>query len=120
MDGKISFGEALYYPRLTVNDPEAPQAFYFLNVALICLFSPPDNQLLNMSYSVVASCCATQEICVINVKDICSVVGMIPHSITLAGSERQFWFFVLEQPGLNITHFFGPNEEEDELDGREY
>ncbi|KAF8121390.1 hypothetical protein EV363DRAFT_1186300, partial [Boletus edulis] len=88
MDRQISFGEVLYYTRLAVNDPEAAQAFYFLNVALVRLFSPPDNQLLNMSYSVVASCQATQEIRVINVKDICSVVGMIPHSITLAGGER--------------------------------
>ncbi|KAG6372216.1 hypothetical protein JVT61DRAFT_8013 [Boletus reticuloceps] len=72
-----------------------------------------------MSYSIVASCQATQEICVINVKDICSVVGMIPHSITLAGGERESRFFVLEQPGLNITHFFGPNDEDDELDGGE-
>jgi hypothetical protein len=106
--------------RLAVNDPEAAaQAFYFINVALVRLFSLPDNQFLNMSYSAVASCQAMEEICVINIKDICSVFGMIPHSVILAGGERQSRFFILEQPGLNITHFFGPNDEDNDLDDGE-
>ncbi|KIK80211.1 hypothetical protein PAXRUDRAFT_69977, partial [Paxillus rubicundulus Ve08.2h10] len=52
----------------------------FANVALVQLLSPPDNALLKNSCMTVPMCQATQEVCVINIKDIVSVVGMVPHS----------------------------------------
>ncbi|KAF9223047.1 hypothetical protein BS17DRAFT_796200 [Gyrodon lividus] len=110
LDGSIRFGEALYYTRIAVNeDNRANNALHFANVALVQLFSPPDNTLLQLSHTTVPMCQATQE-------DIISVVGMIPHSPCLPSGEVGEHFFTLERPGLNISHFIQAGHADDEGD----
>ncbi|KAF8833175.1 hypothetical protein BDN67DRAFT_1017858 [Paxillus ammoniavirescens] len=117
LDGCIRFGEALYYTRIAVNeDNRANNAFHFANVALVQLFSPPDNALLQLSHTTVPTCQATQEVRVINIKDIVSVVGMIPHSPRLPSGEVGKHFFMLERPGLDVSHFIQTGQVDDEVD----
>ncbi|KAF9218944.1 hypothetical protein BS17DRAFT_863142, partial [Gyrodon lividus] len=62
LDGSIRFGEALYYTRIAVNEDNwANNTLHFANVALVQLFSPPDNTLLQLSHTTVSTCQATQE-----------------------------------------------------------
>ncbi|KIK80269.1 hypothetical protein PAXRUDRAFT_68911, partial [Paxillus rubicundulus Ve08.2h10] len=68
------------YTRIAVNKEDgADNALHFANVALVQLFSPPDNALLQLSHTTIPACQAMQEVHIINIKDIVRVVGVIPH-----------------------------------------
>ncbi|KIK78622.1 hypothetical protein PAXRUDRAFT_163458, partial [Paxillus rubicundulus Ve08.2h10] len=107
----------IYYMRIAVNeDNGADNALHFANIALVQLFSPPDNALLQLSHTTVPTCQATQEVRVINIKDIISVVGMIPHSPRLPSGEVGEHFFMLERPNLDVSHFIQVGQADDEVD----
>ncbi|KAG1799693.1 uncharacterized protein HD556DRAFT_1231122 [Suillus plorans] len=83
-DGQIRFGEVLYFTRLSVEaDPDDDCDWRFADVAIICLYSHPDEDLLRLSSQTVVSCSQLEDIYVVDVKQILSVVAMIPHTPTL-------------------------------------
>lgn len=71
------FGEVLYFTRLAVNAPDG--GLQFTNVALVCSFSPPNNDILWTSCMTLPLSCNTDVILVIEVYQIIGIVGMIPH-----------------------------------------
>ncbi|KIJ57914.1 hypothetical protein HYDPIDRAFT_184253 [Hydnomerulius pinastri MD-312] len=73
----------------------------FADVALIKLFSAADQELLALSHKTVPSCIALQDIRVIQIKNILSVVAIIPHTPRLPSGVMQDRFFVVEKPGLD-------------------
>ncbi|KIK74368.1 hypothetical protein PAXRUDRAFT_19951 [Paxillus rubicundulus Ve08.2h10] len=120
LNGDIRFTEALYYIHLTVEgnmaDADPDRNWCFMDIVIIHLFSVPDPQLLAMSEQTVASCLLLDEIQVIDIKAIISVVGMIPHILCLPSGVTEDHFFLLERPGLDLTHFAVPHADEDEDD----
>ncbi|KIO03568.1 hypothetical protein M404DRAFT_26881 [Pisolithus tinctorius Marx 270] len=81
---------------------QMPDRDGFVNIALIQLYTPPDNSLLLLSSQTVISSKLTEEIIVVNVKKIKSVIGMIPHKPTLALGITEDCYFVVEKPGLDV------------------
>ncbi|KAF9219884.1 hypothetical protein BS17DRAFT_716393 [Gyrodon lividus] len=59
------------------------------------------------------------EIQVIDIKAIISVVGMIPHTPHLPSGVTEDHFFLLERPGLDLTHFAVPHAAHHDADGGE-
>ncbi|KIK35849.1 hypothetical protein CY34DRAFT_26510 [Suillus luteus UH-Slu-Lm8-n1] len=59
--------------------------------------------LLEVSSQTVVSCIQLNEFTVTHVKNIASVVAMIPHKPTLPSEVTEDWFFMLEKPGLDIS-----------------
>lgn len=90
----------LYYTRLAVGENED---LHFVNVALISPFSPPDHTILQASYSTLPICQATDAMIVVDVQKIISVVAVIPKiNQGVHGAEM---LFMVEKPGLSVTHF---------------
>lgn len=100
MDDTILFGEVIYFTRLVIGDAED---MGFANVALGCMFSHPDTAILHASYSTVPRCEATDTIRIVEIHSILSVVGMIP-------MHNRPGFFVIEKPGLSVSHFIAGEE----------
>ena len=76
----------------------------FKDVALVTLYSPPDEEnLLAQSYGALLSCTKLSEdsFCVIEISLIQSVVAMIPHSIHSVLNDR---YFLIEKTGMQIVH----------------
>lgn len=75
------------------------------------MYSSPDNRLLRLSSQTVVSCSLLDEISVIDVKKIVSVVAMIPHTPRLQEDIMvEDRFFMLEKPGLDIANFGASRE----------
>ena len=72
--------------------------------ALVSVWSEPDPHLLQESINTVYSCVYTgqADLRVIDVKAIKSVVAMVP--MTPRNGDDSSRFFLLEKPGLEITH----------------
>lgn len=109
LDGQIRFGEILYFTQLSVEaDADNEDEWQFASVALIQLYSTPDESLLKLSSQTVASCTRLDEFCILDVKKICSVVGMIPHTPTLPSGVTEPRFFMMERPGFDISNLGVP------------
>ncbi|KAF8834911.1 hypothetical protein BDN67DRAFT_1016026 [Paxillus ammoniavirescens] len=114
LNNQVHFGEVLYFTCLAM-EGELPRPdkvpdkvdpdhnWEFVDVALIRLFSVPDHELLTISHHTVPSCLALQDIWVISIKDVLSVVGMIPHMPQLPSGVTEAHFFILEKPGLDVS-----------------
>lgn len=72
-------------------------------LALVSVYSPPDEKLLADSTGALMSCkyFGSQSYRVINIKSIVAVVAMIPHP--QPGTTFTESFFVVEKPGLDIA-----------------
>jgi len=110
LDDQVRFGEVLYFTRLAVqgelpppDEVDADRNWQFVDVALIQLFSAPDHALLTISHHTVSSCLALQDIRAVSIRDILSVVRMIPHTPRLPSGVTEARFFVLEKPGLDVS-----------------
>ncbi|KAF8813455.1 hypothetical protein BYT27DRAFT_7220393 [Phlegmacium glaucopus] len=80
-----------------------------MTLAVVSLYSHPCNDLLEYSYHTLLSCSYMGDaaLCVIDVKSIVSVVGMVPHCAFPGALER---YFVIEKPGLDIAVLGGVAE----------
>ena len=97
----IRCGEVQYFTQVATNMPD--NAWKFLNLAILKTYSEPDRQLLELLFQVVAASKLLDNIIVTNVKNIWSVVAMIPKKLTLPGSEQEDEYFcMVEQPDLDI------------------
>ncbi|KAJ3004226.1 hypothetical protein NUW54_g4910 [Trametes sanguinea] len=94
------------------------------SLAMVSLFSAPDQDILCSSLGVVRACSyqSTSSRMVINVKDIVAVIAMVPLSMTRdeeqatsAADRYATQFFLVEKPGLEIVYLSG-SIESDELD----
>lgn len=103
----------LYFTRLAVEDQDQND-WHFINVAVVQLYSPPDHALLERSFQTVVSCAQLDEIVVVDVKSILSVIALVPHTPTLPDGTTEDRFFMLEKPGLDISKLTIPLEEEDD------
>ncbi|KAG2062347.1 hypothetical protein BDR06DRAFT_978729 [Suillus hirtellus] len=124
LDGQVRFGKILYFTQLSVKaDPGDEEDWQFINVALIQLYSAPDNSLLKLLLQTVASCIHLNEFCVLDVKKIFSVVAMVPHTPTLPSGVTEPHFFMMERLGLDISNlgvpYSGYLDAEDDLDDPE-
>ncbi|KAG1759915.1 hypothetical protein EDD22DRAFT_741901, partial [Suillus occidentalis] len=82
--GQTHFAEVLYFTRLSIEaEPGNEEEWQFANVVLIQLYSPPDKPLLKILSQTVASCACLNEVHVLNVKKILSVITMVLHTPTL-------------------------------------
>lgn len=76
-------------------------------LAVGTLFSEPNSDLLNLSYSTVYACKLTDRVTVFRVQCVEAVVAMIPHfKVTQNDSNiitPENEYFLLEKPGLEIT-----------------
>ena len=86
---------------------------HFKDVALVTLYSLPDEDLLAQSHGVLVSCTKLSEdgLCIVDISSIQSVIAMIPHSPPGVIEER---YFLVEKTGMQIAHF-GNKNVEDEL-----
>ncbi|KIM53768.1 hypothetical protein SCLCIDRAFT_31639 [Scleroderma citrinum Foug A] len=98
-------------------DRDADEAWKFEDVALICLYSLPDESLLKMSSHTLVSSSFSGEFVVIHIKSIRSVVGMISHHLKCPSGITEDCFFLMEKLGLDISQLGIPysvyQEEED-------
>ncbi|KAG1759504.1 hypothetical protein EDD22DRAFT_782429, partial [Suillus occidentalis] len=77
-------------------------------VAVIQMYSAPDKSLLYLSLQTVVSCTCLESIAVVNVKQIISVIAMLPHKLTLPSGVTKNHFFMLENPSLDISNLRVP------------
>ena len=102
----MAFGEVQFYFRLVIGSNEK-------TLALVSLYSPPNQALLNASFNTLWSCTYQGDAGpkVVDVKMISSVVAMIPHSTHNFPGNVMGHFFIVEKPGLNVAHMGGNDEE---------
>jgi hypothetical protein len=104
-NGQERYGEVLYFTRLAVEADILDDADWrFADVAIIQLYSLPDDALFQLSSHTVASCSPLDDVCVVPVKKIISVVAMIPHTPKLPSGVIKDRFFMLQKPGLQISN----------------
>ena len=95
--GNVHIGEVQFYFR---SDHSGEEHAY----ALVSVWTLPDVDMLRESFNTVYSCVYMDQnyLQVIDVKTITSVVAMVP--MTPREGDRSSQFFLLEKPGLEITH----------------
>jgi hypothetical protein len=80
--------------------------------ALVSLYSPPNEYLLEQSHTTLAVCRyhGDRALKVIDAKSILSVIAMVPFPFSLDGHSDQY--FLIEKMGLDIVE--ADNLEDDE------
>ncbi|EGO03135.1 hypothetical protein SERLA73DRAFT_48218 [Serpula lacrymans var. lacrymans S7.3] len=103
--GQLHFGEVQYFTQLAYHQqhPQDAGNYDFHNVAVIKMYSPPDNQLLDLSSQTVTACILTDQLVVSNVKDIKNVVAMILRRLRLPSGVEETRFCSMYQPGLDVA-----------------
>ena len=84
-----------------------------MGLALVSLYSKPDESLLSLSAGTLWSCEYQGDAALkfINVKTIQSVVAMIPHRPEIQGVPLSERFFLVEKPGLDVAMMVGVEED---------
>ncbi|KAG0699211.1 hypothetical protein DFH29DRAFT_1015572 [Suillus ampliporus] len=115
LNNQIHFAEVLYYTQLPVNaagqnadDSDDDNEWHFENVAVVQMYSMPHKELLKLSSQTLISCTLLDDILAIDVKNIVSVIAMIPHEPTLPSGVTESRFFMMERPGLEISNLGVP------------
>ncbi|KAI0695490.1 hypothetical protein C8T65DRAFT_710796 [Cerioporus squamosus] len=98
------FAEVQFYFQMTVHGLTQ-------TLALVSLFSPPDAAILDYSVYTLLVCQYRARFAdsyrVVSVKDIVSVVAMLPHPLTpeeeTHAHDYVHHFFVMEKPGLDVA-----------------
>ncbi|KAF6756207.1 hypothetical protein DFP72DRAFT_810860 [Ephemerocybe angulata] len=90
---RTSFGEVMYYFQLTIRGVER-------NLAMISMGSDPDEELWKLSFNVlwVTKVTTGQNLAVCDIKDIASVVALLPFK------ERPGFSYVFEEFGCDVSH----------------
>ncbi|KIJ09554.1 hypothetical protein PAXINDRAFT_17364 [Paxillus involutus ATCC 200175] len=99
LDGRIRFTEVQYFTRLAIGEDH----LRFINVAVLQLYSMPDEELLRLSMQTYATCTLLDELLVIDVKQIIGVIAMVPQTTRLPGGEIKDRFFLVERLGLELS-----------------
>jgi hypothetical protein len=117
MNNHSKFAEVQYFFRLRFAEE-------IHNLAVVSVFSPPDQELLNCSFQTVYACHYRGDniLKAIDVKTIESVVSMIPYfRITTEGAivVPDTEHFLVEKLSMAITALLGEDNDNDEEDGNE-
>ncbi|KIN96965.1 hypothetical protein M404DRAFT_32804 [Pisolithus tinctorius Marx 270] len=91
------FGEVQYFARLAMD------ATKFEDVAIVRLYSLPDEVLLQKSSHTLASSKLLNELVIVRIKSIKSVVAMIPHRLKQPSGIVEDRFFLMEKLGLDVS-----------------
>ena len=104
----MDFGEVQYYFRTRINDNVH-------TLAVVSLYGPPDKWLLEASHDTLWSCenQGDDGLVVIEVREINSVVAMVPHRPRINGKDAQDRYFVVEKIGLDIANMGGWRDKEE-------
>ena len=105
-DNRVRVGEVQFFTRLAIHstsDHEGDPEWSFANVAILKHYSEPDIDLLQLSSQVLAVSLLLDDICIRDVKNIRSVVAMIPRTLTLLSGVEGNYFCMMEKPGLDIS-----------------
>ncbi|EIW81874.1 hypothetical protein CONPUDRAFT_152775 [Coniophora puteana RWD-64-598 SS2] len=111
LDGiKTRIGKVDHYTHLAYStiDKQGNRVIHRDGVALICPYSVPDGDLLDLSVGALCTCALLPEsdTLAINVKQITSLVAMIPHCPTIPSTNKEDeQFFLFEKPGFDVTRF---------------
>ncbi|KAG1853516.1 hypothetical protein F4604DRAFT_1883396 [Suillus subluteus] len=116
---EVWFGEVLYFTGISVEaglDDDCDWRWH--DVALIQMYSHPDDDLLQLSSHTVTSCSHLEDICIVSVKQILSVIAMVPHKPILPSGvmDKEGQFFMLEKPGLDLSSIGIANVPADDKD----
>jgi len=93
------------------------------NLAVVSIFSSPDQELLEHSFQAIYACHYQEDnaLVAIDVKNINSVVSMVPYfkiaqdgEILMLHTEH----FLVEKIGMEITALLGQGDEDKEEDGQ--
>ncbi|KZT18874.1 hypothetical protein NEOLEDRAFT_1079138, partial [Neolentinus lepideus HHB14362 ss-1] len=110
---QILYGEVLYYMKLDMDIPNIPPCPP--HCALVWMYGNPHPTLREMSHGTLLSCLhgGHDDFLVINVKDILSVVAMIPHRPRIPDDPIiQDRFYVVEKPALAMDILGGAHEQD--------
>ena len=101
----IHFAEVKFYFSKRVGDD-------LLAFALVSLYSPPNEYLLQKSFGTLAVCeyQGEEALVVVEAKLILSVVAMVPFGFVLDGHSNQY--FMIEQTGLDVVNVDVPEDSE--------
>ena len=82
-----------------------------MTLAMVSCYSSLDQTLLDISYNTLQSCTYLGQggRMVVDVKNINSVIAMVPHKPFNGGSIQQY--FVVEKPGLVVACLGGVEEQ---------
>ena len=112
VDRVPAVGEVEYYFRLQFGDTVQ-------SLALVSMFSPPDQELLELSHGAIYICRSggVDALTVVDVKLITAVVSMVPdYQVTVKGEivipENRF--SLVEQPFLKLAVLCGTMGEDDD------
>ena len=119
-NGNHQLAEVHYFSHLVTDQDASDEAsennvgIHFKDVALVTLYSPPDQDLLARSHGVLVSCTKLGEdsLCVIDVTSIKFVVAMVPHSPSGILEDR---CFLVEKSGMEIARFRAENDDDDSV-----
>jgi hypothetical protein len=102
LDGQFRFAEICYFFRLKFGED-------IHTLAVASVFSQPDHELLKRSHQTTYVCCyqGDDALITINIKDICSLVSMVPDykisdnglSVVIPASEH----FLVEKIGMDVS-----------------
>ncbi|KAJ3996740.1 hypothetical protein F5050DRAFT_1799474 [Lentinula boryana] len=109
---ELRFAEVQYYFRLEIDEQEVQ------DLAMVILYGKPDEELLRNSSSTLWTCMhgGNGATMVISVKNVKSVVAMVPHSTSILGDGWKDRVFVVEKPGLDVVEMGGYLEDDDPED----
>ncbi|KZT17972.1 hypothetical protein NEOLEDRAFT_1081521, partial [Neolentinus lepideus HHB14362 ss-1] len=111
-NGHIFVAEVLYFMKLDEALDQCPPC---PPCAMVRRYSDPNTVLSQLSYGTLFSCLAggPDDVLVIDIKSILSVVAMVPHHPRIPGQTAiQDRFFIAEKPGLSIDILGGHIEQD--------
>jgi hypothetical protein len=105
VNSEIWIGEVYFFIHISLESGD-------IALALVLLYSRPDQTLLDVSVNTLWSCEYQGNLALrfINVKCIQAVVAMIPHVLVIEGREAHKCFFLMEKPGLDVAMMVGMKE----------
>lgn len=111
-DGHPVFAEVQFYFQFPITaDGESESKIE--TFAFVSEYSPPHSDIFEKSRSTFWWCTPTSSISVVNVKDISSVVAMIPRQLQLQGHGiQESRSFLCEMPGLHVACMSGAVDSE--------
>ncbi|KIN94644.1 hypothetical protein M404DRAFT_167725 [Pisolithus tinctorius Marx 270] len=120
-DGITRCAKVQYFTRLPVQ--AADGNWTFTNVAIVRLYSVPDKDLLKLSNHVLLASQLLNAISVIHVKQIISVIAMIPRQVVLPSGIAELVYCMMERPRFDVSDWGVPYsmyvKRDDEDDGHE-
>lgn len=125
LNGTLRCGEVQFFAQVAL-PARGEGEWAFQSIAVLRLYSEPHKKLLELSSQVVIASTLLDDLIVTDVKNIRSVVAMIPKKLTLPETEiEEERFCMVERPGLDISDLGVPysvytdDDDDDHMDDAE-